>query len=232
MCPGRYLTFSCSVLMISVSRRPPTSSSSTHMFTWFSKVLSRAALLPVILAMAEPLRGQSRAVGSGRRGCWHRGAQCNHSSLGVLVKLGRLAPGTGVHWGGRGLRCARRGDPGAHAAGAHQLPEPTTQTFLPPMVRGAEALCGTEPAAGISRPPGAGAAPSRPRPRLAPGGTGHPCPGVAEPAARWGLRCRCKLLPWSEGEIAQMSNLSKTGSCDPRASLSLFLHKSILFSLS
>lgn len=76
LCPGRYLTFSCSVLMMSVSRRPPTSSSSTHMFTWFSKVLSRAALLPAILAMAEPLRGQSRAVGSGHQGRWHQGAQC------------------------------------------------------------------------------------------------------------------------------------------------------------
>lgn len=75
LCPGRYLTFSCSVLMMSVSRRPPTSSSSTHMFTWFSKVLSCAALLPAILAMAEPLRGQSRAVGSGHRGRWHQGAQ-------------------------------------------------------------------------------------------------------------------------------------------------------------
>lgn len=63
--PGRYLTFSCSVLMMSVSRRPPTSSSSTHMVTRSSKALSRAALLPAILAMTEPLRGQSGAAGTG-----------------------------------------------------------------------------------------------------------------------------------------------------------------------
>lgn len=68
LCPGRYLTFSCSVLMISVSRRPPTSSSSTHMFTVFSKVPSRAALLPTILAMAEPLRRGERSCGRGAPG--------------------------------------------------------------------------------------------------------------------------------------------------------------------
>lgn len=65
LCPGRYLTFSCSVLMMSVSRRPPTSSSSTHMLTRLSKLLSRAALVPTILAMAEPLRGQREAVAVG-----------------------------------------------------------------------------------------------------------------------------------------------------------------------
>lgn len=52
--------------------------------------------------------------------------------------------------------------------GAHQLPEPTTQTFLPPMVPGA-GRCGLEPASAISGLPGAGAAPARPRPRLAAG---------------------------------------------------------------
>lgn len=66
LCPGRYLTFSCSVFMISVSRRPPTSSSSTHMFTVFSKVPSRAALLPTILAMAEPLCGRGGGGGEGK----------------------------------------------------------------------------------------------------------------------------------------------------------------------
>ena len=179
LCPGRYLTFSCSVLMISVSRRPPTSSSSTHMFTWFSKVLSRAALLPAILAMAEPLRGQSRAVGSERCGRWHRGAQCTPGHWMGLVKPGQLAPGTAGHRGGRGPRCARRGDAAAGAAGAHQLPEPTTQTFLPPMVRAPKALRSADPAAAISRPPAAGAAPARPRPRLAPGGGTGPPGGTA-----------------------------------------------------
>lgn len=57
LCPGRYLTFSCCVLMISVSFLPPTSSSNTHMVTRGSKCASWAALPPTILAMAEPLVG-------------------------------------------------------------------------------------------------------------------------------------------------------------------------------
>lgn len=59
LCPGRYLTFSWSVLMISVSLRPFTVSSNTHMLTVFSKVEWRAALAPTILAMAEPLWTQA-----------------------------------------------------------------------------------------------------------------------------------------------------------------------------
>lgn len=58
LCPGRYLTFSCSVLMISVSFLPPTSSSNTHMVTRESKCASLAVLPPTILAMAEPLVGE------------------------------------------------------------------------------------------------------------------------------------------------------------------------------
>lgn len=57
LCPGRYLTFSFCVLMISVSFLPPTSSSNTHMVTRGSKRASWAALPPTILAMAEPLAG-------------------------------------------------------------------------------------------------------------------------------------------------------------------------------
>lgn len=56
LCPGKYFAFSCSVLMSSVSLRPLTISSNTHMFTVFSNVLYFAALAPTILAMAEPLR--------------------------------------------------------------------------------------------------------------------------------------------------------------------------------
>lgn len=55
--PGRYLTFSCRVLMMSLSRVPPTSSSKTQRLTAGSKRCSRAALPPTILAMAEPLQG-------------------------------------------------------------------------------------------------------------------------------------------------------------------------------
>lgn len=53
--PGRYLTFSWSVLMISVSLRPSTVSSNTHMLTVVSNLSYLAALAPTILAMAEPL---------------------------------------------------------------------------------------------------------------------------------------------------------------------------------
>lgn len=55
LCPGRYFTFSWSVLMISVSLRPFTISSKTHMFTVVSNLSYLAALAPTILAMAEPL---------------------------------------------------------------------------------------------------------------------------------------------------------------------------------
>lgn len=58
LCPGRYFTFSWSVLMISVSFRSFTISSNTHMLTVLSNLALRAALLPTILAMAEPLYGE------------------------------------------------------------------------------------------------------------------------------------------------------------------------------
>lgn len=63
MCPGRYLTFSCSVLMISVNFRPPTSSSYTHMLTVASKRRNASTLWPTIPAMVEPLR-QQRGAGA------------------------------------------------------------------------------------------------------------------------------------------------------------------------
>ena len=53
--PGRYFTFSWSVLMISVSLRLLIISSNTHMFTVVSNLSYLAALAPTILAMAEPL---------------------------------------------------------------------------------------------------------------------------------------------------------------------------------
>lgn len=53
--PGRYFTFSWSVLIISVSLRPFTVSSNTHIFTVLSNFAFCAALAPTILAMAEPL---------------------------------------------------------------------------------------------------------------------------------------------------------------------------------
>lgn len=70
LCPGRYLTFSCCVLMISVSFLPPTSSSNTHMVTRGSKCDSWAALPPTILAIAEPLvgGGGQKVEESGREG--------------------------------------------------------------------------------------------------------------------------------------------------------------------
>lgn len=56
LCPGRYLTFSCCVLMISCQLSALMSSSNTHMVTCGSKCASWAALPPTILAMAEPWR--------------------------------------------------------------------------------------------------------------------------------------------------------------------------------
>lgn len=55
LCPGRYFTFSCSVLIISVSLHPFTISSNTHIFTVLSNFEFWAALAPTILEMAEPL---------------------------------------------------------------------------------------------------------------------------------------------------------------------------------
>lgn len=60
--PGRYLTFSWSVLMISVSLRPSTISSNTHMLTVVSNLSYLAALAPTILAMAEPLLRQRHVI--------------------------------------------------------------------------------------------------------------------------------------------------------------------------
>ena len=58
LCPGRYFTFSWSVLIISVSLRSLTISSNTHILTVLSNFVLVAALLPMILAMAEPLNGE------------------------------------------------------------------------------------------------------------------------------------------------------------------------------
>uniref|UniRef100_A0A182WIL0 RNase NYN domain-containing protein n=1 Tax=Anopheles minimus TaxID=112268 RepID=A0A182WIL0_9DIPT len=55
LCPGRYLTFSCVVLMISVSFLPSIISSYTYIVTRSSNVDNRFALTPTILAMADPL---------------------------------------------------------------------------------------------------------------------------------------------------------------------------------
>lgn len=61
--PGRYLMFSWSMLMMSVNFLPLMFSSNTHIFTVVANRCSDLALLPMILAMAEPLeevRGQPR----------------------------------------------------------------------------------------------------------------------------------------------------------------------------
>ena len=51
---GRYLTFSCSVLMMSVRFLPSTCSWKTHMVTSSSNWSRSSTLRPTILAMAEP----------------------------------------------------------------------------------------------------------------------------------------------------------------------------------
>lgn len=53
--PGRYLTFSCSWLIISESFLPLTISSNTHILTVGSNLLDFWTFLPMILAMADPL---------------------------------------------------------------------------------------------------------------------------------------------------------------------------------
>ena len=60
--PGRYLTFSCSVLTISVRFRPSTFSSYIHMRTFSSNMLLPLVLLPMILAMADPLYKQTATL--------------------------------------------------------------------------------------------------------------------------------------------------------------------------
>ena len=56
MCLGRYFTFSCVSLMISVNLRPSISSSKTHIETCVSNCsLCLTTLCPMILAMADPL---------------------------------------------------------------------------------------------------------------------------------------------------------------------------------
>uniref|UniRef100_A0A182LZI4 RNase NYN domain-containing protein n=1 Tax=Anopheles culicifacies TaxID=139723 RepID=A0A182LZI4_9DIPT len=61
LCPGRYLTFSCVVLMISVSFLPSIISSYTYIVTRSSNVDNRLALTPTILAMADPLECKANA---------------------------------------------------------------------------------------------------------------------------------------------------------------------------
>lgn len=56
LCPGKYLTFSWSVFMISESLRPFTVSSNTHILTVESNFALFLAFVPTILAIAEPLR--------------------------------------------------------------------------------------------------------------------------------------------------------------------------------
>ena len=51
---GRYLTFSCSVLMMSVRFLPSTCSWKTHMCTSSSNWSVPSTLRPTILAIAEP----------------------------------------------------------------------------------------------------------------------------------------------------------------------------------
>lgn len=53
--PGRYLTFSCSWLIISESLLPLMISSNTHILTVESNLLDCWTFLPTILAMADPL---------------------------------------------------------------------------------------------------------------------------------------------------------------------------------
>lgn len=60
--PGRYLTFSCVSLMISVNFLPSIISSYTHIVTLSSKFGSLAAFLPTIFAIAEPLSVIGRTV--------------------------------------------------------------------------------------------------------------------------------------------------------------------------
>lgn len=56
LCPGKYFTFSCVSLMISVNFLPSICSSNTYMVTRSSKFGKRAAFAPTIFAIAEPLR--------------------------------------------------------------------------------------------------------------------------------------------------------------------------------
>mmetsp|Transcript_16172 Transcript_16172/g.48567 ORF Transcript_16172/g.48567 Transcript_16172/m.48567 type:complete len:210 (-) Transcript_16172:1696-2325(-) len=53
-CPGRYLTFSWVLFMMSVNFWPPTSSSWTQIFTFFVKSGSLCTFFAMIRAMAEP----------------------------------------------------------------------------------------------------------------------------------------------------------------------------------
>lgn len=157
--------------------------------------------------------GDDRAPAWAEQSCGQRALKplapvspVHNRSPGVLVKGEQLAPGTvGHRWEDGDRAVARRGDPGVRAAGAHQLPEPTTQTFLPPMVRGDRALRSVDPTGGISSPPGAGAAPARLRLRLAPGGNRAPVAEAgplpqAQPVlgARWAAMGGCTAgADWS-----------------------------------
>lgn len=54
---GKYFTFSCVSLIISVSFRPLIISSKTHMDTWLSNwPLCFTTLWPMIFAMVDPLQ--------------------------------------------------------------------------------------------------------------------------------------------------------------------------------
>mmetsp|Transcript_90198 Transcript_90198/g.259939 ORF Transcript_90198/g.259939 Transcript_90198/m.259939 type:complete len:304 (-) Transcript_90198:1142-2053(-) len=60
--PGKYFTFSCSVLMISVNLRPSICSSCTHIVTVFWKSTFRWTFWPTILAIAVPQFPEPKTV--------------------------------------------------------------------------------------------------------------------------------------------------------------------------
>lgn len=58
--PGKYLTFSCVSLIISVNFLPSINSSNTYIVTRSSKFDKRAAFAPTIFAIAEPLEKKEK----------------------------------------------------------------------------------------------------------------------------------------------------------------------------
>lgn len=143
------------VLRVDDVREPPAA----HLLLQHPHVhLALEAAQPSCVAAGDLGDGRAPARAEGGRGGGHRGAQ------GTTGHAVTCRNGDGWHR----LPAGDRAGQGTRVPGAHQLPEPTTQTFLPPMVPGA-GRCGLEPASAISGLPGAGAAPARPRPRLAAG---------------------------------------------------------------
>lgn len=60
LCPGRYFTFSWSLLMMSVNFLPLTVSSKTHILTVEANFCRFFTLFPMIFATADPLQGDRR----------------------------------------------------------------------------------------------------------------------------------------------------------------------------